>query len=141
MLLRMKNFNNLEVKWRIRLLRGFTENQYRVWDYLKRGGGGLRQFTNLGRGLTRKTGGGGIFEGERVDTPMHTMNTIKNILGYLLEKKVHQYQWNSIIMRLKGHKSLSQSPSPSPVLVLNSHSRCFKNTRFAELLGASPTTP
>ena len=59
---------------------------------LPKKGGGLRQFTNLGRGLARKTGGGGIFEGERVDTPMHTMNTIKNILGYLLEKKVHQYQ-------------------------------------------------
>ena len=29
----------------------------------KKGGGGLRQFTNLGGGLARKTGGGGIFEG------------------------------------------------------------------------------
>ena len=56
--LRMKNFNILGVRWKVRLLegrRGFTKNQNRGGKFRKRGGT-LGQFTNLTGGLARKKG-------------------------------------------------------------------------------------
>ena len=59
MVLRIKNFNILEVHWKIWLLgRGFTKNQYRVGRLPKNGG--LWQFVDL-TGGTQEERGGGVF--------------------------------------------------------------------------------
>ena len=57
--LRTKNFNILGVRRKIRLLGGFTKNQNRGRDCLKRG---LEQCVNL-RGARQERGGGSVFEG------------------------------------------------------------------------------
>ena len=58
--LRMKNFNVLGVRWKIRLLGGgFTKNKNRGGYYLKKGGAWT--VCQGGEGLARK--GGGVFEG------------------------------------------------------------------------------
>ena len=70
MVLRMKNFNILEVHWKIWVLRrGLTKNQYREGDCLK-SGGAWTVCRFKGEGLARKRGW--CFWGG-VDTPMHTM--------------------------------------------------------------------
>ena len=53
MVLRMKNFNIFGVHWKIRLLGGFTKNQYRGGNCLKRGAWTVCRFNG---GLGEKEG-------------------------------------------------------------------------------------
>ena len=62
------------------------KNQYIGGDCLKRGGGGLEQFVDLG-GLGKKEGGGGVFEGG-VDTPMPTMVKISRKWWMCSEQRI-----------------------------------------------------
>ena len=67
--LRMKNFNIMGVRWKIRFLRGFTKKQY--IGGLPKKAGGLGQFVDLIGSLAKKKESS-AFEG--FDTPMHIMD-------------------------------------------------------------------
>ena len=81
MVLRMKSFNILRVHWKIQLLgRGFTKNQYRGGNCLKRGAWTVSSFKG---GFARKRG---MVFLRGVDTLIHTMNTywVQNDVKYLV---------------------------------------------------------
>ena len=103
MVLRMKNFNILGVHWKIRLLGGFTKNQYRGGDCPKRGKGLDSLSIYKGGGLARKKE---VVFLRRVDTPMRTVRVVQNLKWNLFFVSKKTRMWWILICALKSLKKV-----------------------------------